>query len=400
MIKYSKKQGESAMKLPENVEFILKQLNKHGYEGYIVGGCVRDHLMGMEPHDYDITTSALPEQVKEIFPHTVDTGIQHGTVAVILDRTAYEVTTYRIDGEYRDNRHPEEVIFTDRLSGDLSRRDFTVNAIAYSNEKGFVDLFNGRDDIENKIIRGVGDPDKRFKEDALRMMRALRFSAQLDFGIEENTLSAIRKNAPLIENISAERIREELFRLIGSDHNERLEILKNSGMAEYILPEIFDIAIDFSNINRLSKNIALRLAYMFSAIGERKVKDMLIRLRTDKRTVSLTSLLVKNCERMPEDRYSMRCLINAAEENVPLLIELVCALHGKDIQSVSELYNSVKNDCCTLKDLAVKGSDINSLGIKGKEVGNILNRLLDYVMHCPEKNNKDGLISYAKEIME
>ncbi len=386
------------MKLPKNVRFILEQLNKHGYEGYIVGGCVRDYLMGIEPHDYDITTSALPCQVKEIFPHTVDTGIRHGTVAVILDRTAYEVTTYRIDGEYKDNRHPEEVTFTDRLSGDLSRRDFTVNAIAYNDDKGFVDLFNGREDIENRIIRGVGDPDKRFKEDALRMMRALRFSAQLDFSIEENTLKAIRENACLIENISAERVREELFRLIGSDHNERLDILKNSGMAEYILPEIFDISIDFSDINKLSKSIALRLAYMFSAIGEKRVKDMLIRLRTDGKTIALTTLLVRNCKRTAEDKYSMRCIINAAEENAPLLTELICALQGRNINTALELYNSVKNDCCTLKSLALKGSDITSMGIRGKDVGNILNSVLDYVMHYPERNIREELTAYIKEI--
>ncbi len=387
------------MILPKNVEFILEQLNKHGYEGYIVGGCVRDHIMGIEPHDYDITTSALPKQIKEIFSHTVDTGIQHGTVAVILDKTAYEVTTYRIDGEYKDNRHPEEVIFTDKLTGDLSRRDFTVNAIAYNSEKGFVDIFGGRQDIKNKVIRGVGDPGKRFKEDALRMMRALRFSAQLDFSIEKNTLGAIKENAPLIENISAERVREELFRLIGSNHNERLELLKSSGMAEYILPEIFDVNTDLSQINKLSKNIALRLAYLFFDIGEKRLKDMLIRLRTDGRTISLASLLVKYGSDAVDDEYSMRRLINAAGEDTPLLTELICALQNRDADSVLKLYNSVSKDCCSLKELAVKGSDITALGIKGKAVGNILNSILDHVMHYPQKNNREELIAYAKEII-
>lgn len=387
------------MKLPQNVEYILEKLNNGGYEAFIVGGCVRDYIMGIEPHDYDITTSALPEQVKDIFTHTVDTGIKHGTVAVILDKTPYEVTTYRIDGEYRDNRHPEEVIFTDKLTGDLSRRDFTVNAIAYNHNTGYVDRFGGIEDIENKIIRGVGNPDRRFKEDALRMMRAVRFSAQLDFSIEQNTLRAIRDNAQLIENISAERVREELFRLIGSEHNERLEILKESGIAEYVLPEIFHTDCDFSAVNTLSDNIALRLAYIFAPIGEKALRDMLVRLRSDGKTIALSSLLVRNLHLKPEDKYSMRRLISIAGESSPLLIELICAFSQADKSKMTALYDSVKNDCCSLRTLAVDGKDITAIGIKGKEVGNILNSILDYVLRYPDRNNKKELMEYVKEII-
>ena len=235
------------MQLPEQVKFIISELNKNGYEGYIVGGCVRDYLMGIPPHDYDITTSALPEEVKAIFPHTVDTGIEHGTVTVIIDKIGYELTTYRIDGEYKDNRHPEQVIFTDKLAGDLSRRDFTVNAIAYNDQRGYVDMFGGMEDIKKAIIKGVGEPSKRFQEDALRMMRALRFSAQLNFSIEENTMLALKENAQLIKNISIERIREEFFKLIISDHNERLDLLYESGMLPYFLPELKKI---IDGINR------------------------------------------------------------------------------------------------------------------------------------------------------
>ncbi len=387
------------MRLPYNVEYILEKLNSAGFEAFIVGGCVRDHIMGIEPHDYDITTSALPKQVKEIFPHTVDTGIKHGTVTVILNKTTYEVTTYRIDGEYKDNRHPEEVIFTDKLTGDLSRRDFTVNAIAYNHITGFVDKFQGIEDINNRIIRGVGDPDKRFKEDALRMMRAVRFSARLDFEIEKNTLDAIKKNAKLIKNISAERIREELFKLILSSHNERLEILKQSKVAQYVLPELYSISCDYKRLNTLSPSIALRLAYIFAQIGEKNVKDMLIRLKSDGRTISLTSLLVKNAGIRAEDEYSMRRLISIAEESSPLLIELICALSEEDNDKMTALYNSVKKDCCSLKSLAVKGSDITALGIKGKAVGNILDKALDYVLKYPEKNNRNELMEYVKEIV-
>ncbi len=387
------------MKLPYDVEFILEKLNNKGYEAFIVGGCVRDHIMGAIPHDYDITTSALPYQVKDIFQHTVDTGIKHGTVAVILNKTAYEVTTYRIDGEYKDNRHPENVIFTDKLTGDLSRRDFTVNAIAYNHNTGFVDRFGGIEDIKNRIIRGVGDPDKRFKEDALRMMRAVRFSAQLDFEIEENTLNAITKNAALIENISAERIREELFKLILSSHNERFEILKTSGIAEYILPELYKISCDFAKADLLSENIPLRLAYIFAPLGEKNIKDMLLRLRSDGRTVALTELLVKNMGVRVYDKYSMRKLISASGESSLLLIELICALFGYDKYKMTKLYDSVIKDCCSLKELAVKGDDITALGIRGSKVGDILNSVLDYVLQNPEKNSKNELMKYIKEIV-
>ncbi len=387
------------MKLPKEVEHILDKLNNGGYEAFIVGGCVRDHIMGITPHDYDITTSALPKQIKEIFPHTVDIGIKHGTVAVILNKTAYEVTTYRIDGEYKDNRHPDKVIFTDKLTGDLSRRDFTINAMAYNHKDGLVDKFGGEEDIKNRIIRGVGDPDKRFKEDALRMMRAVRFSAQLDFEIESKTLEAIKKNASLIKNISAERVREELFKLIMSEHNERLEILKRSGIAEYVLPEIFRVSGDFSSVNSLSGNIALRIAYIFVSIGEENVKNILERLRSDGKTIALACLLVRNSHIVPEDKYSMRRLINTAEENSLLLIELICSIYGKNMEEMTALYKSVENDCCCLEKLAVKGGDITALGIKGKEVGNILNRALDYVLHYPEKNNKEILMNHIKEIV-
>lgn len=385
------------MQLPENVEFILNKLYKNGYEGYIVGGCVRDYLMGATPHDYDITTSALPEEIKKIFPHTVDTGIQHGTVTVIIDRVGYELTTYRIDGEYKDNRHPEEVIFTDKLSGDLSRRDFTINAIAYNPIKGYVDLFNGREDIKNKIIRGVGIPAKRFQEDALRMMRAVRFSAQLDFSIEENTLIALKENAPLIKNISIERTREEFFKLILSDHNERLDILLNSGMTEYFLPEILNKSFDYGKINTLSRDITLRLAYIFYGIDFSIVNKIMKRLKTDNRSLSIVTTLVKYSDYNITDPYSMRKLINLTQGHTPVLIELMGALRNSSMEKETEMYNKVKNDCCSLKSLNITGKDLINIGITGKAVGQALNRALDYVMKEPDKNNKDILLNYIRE---
>ena len=386
------------MKLPENVKYILNELYKNGYEGYIVGGCVRDHLMGKEPHDYDITTSALPEEVKEIFPHTVDTGIQHGTVTVIIDKTGYEITTYRIDGEYKDNRHPEEVIFTDRLSGDLSRRDFTINAIAYNDVKGYVDLFGGIEDIKRRVIRGVGEPAKRFQEDALRMMRAVRFSAQLDFAIEENTLNALKENADLIRNISIERIREEFFKLILSDHNERLDILLNSGMTEHFLPEILDKKFDYGKINSLSRDIVVRLAYIFYGIEWGNVKKIMKRLRTDNKSMAAVTLISKYTDYKITDLYSIRKLVSLAGENIKRVIEVMCAVKNYDSEMYFNMLEEIKNDCCSLKDLELSGNDLIATGIRGKLVGEALNKALDYVMREPQKNQKDILIDYIKGV--
>ena len=212
------------MNIPKPVVYIIEELEKNGFEGFIVGGCVRDYLLGFSPKDFDITTNALPQDIKNIFSHTIDTGIEHGTVTVVIDKQNFEVTTYRIDGEYKDNRRPENVIFSEKIDEDLSRRDFTMNAIAYSINKGFVDTFNGREDIKNKLIKGVGEADKRFKEDALRMMRGVRFSAQLGFDIEEKTFNAIIDNASLIKNISIERTRDEFLKLVKSDYIEKLNL--------------------------------------------------------------------------------------------------------------------------------------------------------------------------------
>ena len=352
------------MQLPEQVKFIISELNKNGYEGYIVGGCVRDYLMGIPPHDYDITTSALPEEVKAIFPHTVDTGIEHGTVTVIIDKIGYELTTYRIDGEYKDNRHPEQVIFTDKLAGDLSRRDFTVNAIAYNDQRGYVDMFGGMEDIKKAIIKGVGEPSKRFQEDALRMMRALRFSAQLNFSIEENTMLALKENAQLIKNISIERIREEFFKLIISDHNERLDLLYESGMLPYFLPElkkiIEDNSISYTTINTLSKDICVRLAYVFHTLDSDNVKKILHNFRTDNKTNKITSQLVKYIDFEITDKYSLRKLISILGENTEHEIEIMGAVKGIDTSKAKEMYSEIisAGDCCNLKSLAINGNDL------------------------------------------
>ena len=225
------------IELPEKVKTVIGELKAHGYDAYAVGGCIRDSILGRTPGDWDITTSAKPQQVKAIFPRTVDTGIQHGTVTVLMDKEGFEVTTYRIDGEYEDARHPKDVIFTSNLLEDLKRRDFTINAMAYNDETGLVDAFDGIADLKAKRIRCVGEPTERFTEDALRMMRAVRFAAQLGFTIEDATRQAICDMAENLSKISAERIQVELVKLVTSDHPEEMKTIYDTGIAAVILPE-------------------------------------------------------------------------------------------------------------------------------------------------------------------
>ena len=229
--------------IPSNAEKILHILEENGYEAYVVGGCVRDSILGRNPNDWDITTSASPQQVKELFQRTVDTGLQHGTVTVLMDKEGYEVTTYRVDGDYEDGRHPKQVMFTSSLEEDLKRRDFTINAMAYHPERGLVDLFHGMEDMEHKIVRCVGDPMERFHEDALRILRAVRFSAQLGFTIEEKTKAGIQALAPNLKCVSAERIQTELVKLLVSPHPDYLRVAYETGITREFLPE-FDACME------------------------------------------------------------------------------------------------------------------------------------------------------------
>lgn len=225
------------MWIPEKAAEIIRVLMNHGFEAYAVGGCVRDSILGRKPEDWDITTSARPEEVKRIFPRTVDTGIEHGTVTVLMDREQFEVTTYRVDGEYTDHRHPKEVTFTASLEEDLKRRDFTINAMAYNPETGLVDIFQGIEDLERKIIRCVGDPGERFDEDALRILRAIRFSAQLGFVIDDATKQAMSERAETLKDVSAERIRVELVKLLVSAYPEKIREACRLGITRVVLPE-------------------------------------------------------------------------------------------------------------------------------------------------------------------
>ena len=223
--------------LPEKVKKIIHTLKSHGYEAYAVGGCVRDSILGREPEDWDITTSALPEETKALFERTFDTGIEHGTITVLMGKEGFEVTTYRIDGKYEDNRHPKQVTFTRCLREDLLRRDFTINAMAYNEEEGIVDIFGGMEDLKEGVIRCVGNAKERFGEDALRILRAVRFSAQLGFSIEEETKAGIVALAPTLQQISAERIQVELVKMLVSPNPERIRLAYELGITKVILPE-------------------------------------------------------------------------------------------------------------------------------------------------------------------
>ena len=443
------------IELPEKVSQILKQIQAAGFEAYAVGGCVRDSILGRVPDDWDITTSAKPEQVKEIFRRTVDTGIQHGTVTVMFDKEGFEVTTYRVDGEYEDSRHPKEVLFTASLEEDLKRRDFTINAMAYNESAGLVDIFGGIKDLEKGIIRCVGNPEERFTEDALRIMRAIRFSAQLGYVIEENTKNAIEKLAPTLNRISAERIQVELVKLMVSPHPDYLRVAYETGVTKVIFPE-WDAAMEtvqnhphhcysvgehiLHSLSRVPADKVLRLAMLLhdiakplaletdeegithfhghAQLGEEMAKTILRRLRMDNDTISKVSRLVRFHDYgngvEPNGRIVRRAVNKVGEELFPslLLVRKADILAQSDykrdekLQSLSawetcfdEILKS--GQCVSLKTLAINGRDLIDAGFApGKQLGDILDALLQDVLENPENNTKEYLLDRALKTLK
>ena len=282
--------------LPKNVENIIGSLEEHGFEGFAVGGCVRDSLLKKTPKDWDITTDALPVDMKKIFKKTFDTGIAHGTVTVLMDGVGYELTTYRIDGNYSDGRHPDSVSFSKSLSEDLCRRDFTINAMAYSNKKGIVDLFDGRKDLQNGIIRAVGDAKKRFDEDALRMLRAVGFAAQLGFKIDDDTFEAIKEKAKLLSKVSKERIFVELNKSLNGDFAQNIKMVYTSGLYRYIGKEFAKLDENIYNFYPRkfpNKKHMYWAAFLENIENVEAVKKILFELKSDNATRNNTYLLVK-----------------------------------------------------------------------------------------------------------
>ncbi len=408
---------KTAMKIPGNVERIIRTLNDHGYEAYAVGGCVRDTLLDRKPGDWDITTSARPQEVKELFRRTIDTGIQHGTVTVMMDRTGYEVTTYRIDGEYEDGRHPKQVEFTSSLIEDLKRRDFTINAMAYSHETGIVDEFGGVEDLNAKTIRCVGDPMERFTEDALRILRAIRFSAQLDFTIEEQTWNAIRVIAPNIAKVSKERIQVELTKLLLSDHPEKIWEVYETGISPYISENFDSLNWKMAEIpTTLPKEKYVRWAGFLRCANAYDVNGTLMPqpipsvtevpesasravkilrdLKLDNDTIGRVKTLVSwSGVELPETQEAVRRAMSRMEAEVwDALMEL--NEYSEKIHALTEEIRTA-GDCLDLKHLAFKGQDLIKAGVQpGKALGATLNQMLDDVLSHPDHNEKEYLLEH------
>ena len=397
--------------IPSNVEWILNTLRAHGYEAFAVGGCVRDTMLGRTPGDWDITTSARPEQVKAVFRHTVDTGLQHGTVTVLKDHTGYEVTTYRIDGEYEDGRHPKSVEFTAELREDLRRRDFTINAMAYSHETGVVDLFGGMEDLEQGVIRCVGNPVDRFTEDALRILRAIRFSAQLGFEIEEGTRDALALIAPNLKNVSKERIMTELTKLLLSSHPERMRLVFETGMSPYIAEHFDEAVTDWEQAEEflraagelLPETKAVRWAAFLKELAPKEAAGIMTALKSDNDTRDRVRTLTDWFDRpiSPEHAGVRRAMSAMTDEEFDDLLRLrevawtVRHSRSGDPRVLAALRDEIRarGDCIRLKDLAVTGRDLIEAGIRpGKQLGQILGDLFACVLEEPEKNRKETLL--------
>ena len=435
------------IQMPQAVKDIITTLQENNYEAYAVGGCVRDSILGREPNDWDITTSASPEEVKALFHRTIDTGIEHGTVTVMVDKTGYEVTTYRIDGKYEDGRHPTEVTFTRNLKEDLLRRDFTINAMAYNDADGLVDIFGGLEDIEKKVIRCVGDPRARFTEDALRLMRAIRFAAQLGYTIEDKTREAMKEIAGNLKKISAERIQVELVKTLVSPNPFMIKDAYELGLTKIFMPE-FDRAMKTEQHNRHHKytvgehslvateyiraDKVLRLTmllhdlgkpccittdeegidhyYGHPAISEKIATEILLRLKFDNDTIRKVCMLVRfHDERIvPGIKYMRRAVARIGEDAFPELFEvqeadLMAQSEYKREQKLATLeanrkdYTQVleQKQCVSKATLAVKGKDLIECGMKpGKEIGKVLDDMLKDVIEEPSHNNKEYLLKH------
>ncbi len=400
------------IQVPEAARKIIEQLNTSGFEAYVVGGCVRDSLLGRSPEDWDITTSAKPEQVKEIFNRTVDTGIQHGTVTVLIDHEGYEVTTYRIDGEYEDGRHPKSVEFTGNLLEDLKRRDFTINAMAYSDREGLVDAFEGVKDLEGRVIRCVGNPLDRFNEDALRILRAIRFSAQLGFDMEAKTRAAISVIAPNMAKVSKERIQVELTKLLLSDHPGRLKDVYENGIGPYISEHFEDAGrklFDAERLTELPPEKHMRWTGFLRLEEPEDAVRILKELKLDNDTIYQTKTLVSLWKteipaHKPVIRQVMSTLSPELFKDLLYFQKVFCNASYKTRLKMVEQYSEEilkAGDCIRLKDMAVTGRELIDAGMKpGPEMGTVLNRLFQLVLEKPECNNKEYLMKSAEQFIK
>jgi len=428
--------------MPKGAEFIIRSLENAGFEAYIVGGCVRDGILGRDPEDWDITTIAKPDEIKRIFSHTVDTGIEHGTVTVLVPPEevergirSFEVTTYRIDGEYTDHRHPNAVSFTGSLEEDLARRDFTINAMAYHMERGIIDPFHGQEDLEKKIVRAVGKAKDRFAEDALRMMRGIRFSAQLDFSLDEEAYLGIESLKESLENVSKERIAVELWKLLASAHPDKVEMFFSTGLAPYItedfpkiqesgIPKLLPFApvekivrfgLFLRNVPDLARKILRDLKLDRESIEGGSHFAALFSEEEVESPYALRKRIARYGLKMVRDFYEMRlALLHQDEEELysPLESNLLESKRrtGEIITTKKQAESIVKErllwitkvesekNCVSLSELMLSGKDLISLGVSpGKRMGEILQLAFDRVLQEPKENEKEKLISYLQE---
>lgn len=405
------------MDLPPKVKYIIDKIYKNNYEAYIVGGCVRDAILGFEPNDYDITTSATPKAIKDIFRDfkCIETGIEHGTVSVVIDDDIYEITTYRIEGEYKDHRRPENVDFTSKLEEDLKRRDFTINAMAYNEKEGLIDLFGGNIDIENKIIKTVGNPYNRFNEDGLRMIRAIRFSSKLDFKIEDNTLLAIYDNAKIIKNISLERITDEFNKIILSNKPENVIYLFKTKLLNYLNisseeneNKIKELYKKISILNKFDKVLVKRLVVLDYLIKELNIncnsfcKELVYSKKMIKNHNLILSLM-KEINIKELNKVKVKKILNRIDKSLfeeYLDISRVIYEDEKNFAQIIYILKEIEenNECYTVKNLKIDGRDIMALGYENKAVGEVLNYLLEKVIIKPALNEKSLLIEKIQEI--
>ena len=391
--------------IPENVLTALDIIEENGYSAYAVGGCVRDSLLGKTPYDWDICTSALPEETMRCFEgyRVIPTGVKHGTITAIVENPL-EITTFRIDGDYLDNRRPSEVSFTPNLADDLCRRDFTVNAMALDRGGNVTDLYGGRADLENRLIRCVGCAETRFDEDALRIMRALRFAATLGFEIEEKTATAIHTKKHLLDNIAAERIQKEFTKLLTGNCNKILS--EFADVIKVFLPQA-DISVgNTALIESAPADPTLRLAMLLSSLSPDESQTVLRTLKYDNRTVKNVALMLGSADlEISAERPTVKRLINKfGAPDLKTVLDYL--LHTRKISTdlhlnVCNVADNVmqKNECCTLSALAVKGSDISALGIfKQNEIGKVLFALLEKVMDGETENSKEDLLSVTREL--
>ena len=388
------------IKYPENVIKIAKILSENGYKAYAVGGCIRDALMEKNPADWDMTTDCPPSTMLEIFEkaglRTIPTGLKHGTVTILIENETYECTTFRIDGSYTDSRHPDSVTFTPELSEDLRRRDFTVNAMAGDPllSNGITDIFGGRNDIENKIIRAVGDPEKRFTEDALRILRAVRFATTLDFSIDNDTKAAAKLLGNRLKDVSAERKAVELKKILLSKNADRgISLLLELDLAKYIHPSI---SLPKTTVSSLPERFSTRLASLFHGAPNLSIMKLSNEITAQVKLLcddDLYDEIINSNEQIDVKARLMLSKYGELAEDAALLRE-----NGKLSTTISA--EREKNPCVKITDLAVSGNDILNIGIKPRNIGNIMQKLLALVIKNPSLNEKGKLLSIVTEIKE